>query len=125
MLESKATLRVSSDVLSLSELSNVLGTHGKGFSKGDCFLKGKRQRNHTQWSLTSNKSEQKPLEIQILGLLDFLSGKDLSEIQSDIEVDLFCMLSSDNGQGSFSFSPELSARIGALGLSITFDFYSD
>ena len=44
MLECKATLRVKSEILTLPEISNVLGEPTKGFTRGQEFGKAKRKR---------------------------------------------------------------------------------
>ena len=124
MFECKATLRVKSEVLSLMEISNVLGEPTKGFTKGQEFGKSKKLRPHTQWTLVTDE-DGFPIQACINKLLGFYLAQDLSTIESKIDVDIFCMLSSDNGQGSFTLDNTIYKKLLDAGISITFDFYSD
>jgi hypothetical protein len=125
MLECKATLRFKSESLSLNEISNVLGEPTKGFSIGQEFGKAKRKRPHSQWELITVEDESSFMQGYINELLEFYLEKDLSRIKAKCDVDIFCMLSSDNGQGSFTLNNEIYDKLVDAGLSITFDFYSD
>lgn len=125
MLECKATLRVKSDNLTLTEISNVLGEPTKGFTKGQEFGKAQRKRPHTQWILVTDENNDSSMQNHVIKLLEFFLEKDLSSIEADCEIDIFCMLSSDNGQGSFTFDKKIYEKLMNTGLSITFDFYSD
>lgn len=124
MLDCKATLRVKSETLVLKELVNVLGEPTQGFSKGQEFGKAKKIRPHTQWSLVSeiNNSD---MQACILKILDFYNEIDLNSIKRACDIDILCMVSSDNGQGSFVLEARIYQKLLDAGLNITFDFYSD
>lgn len=124
MLECKATLRVKSESLSLIEISNVLGEATKGFTKGQEFGKADRLRQHTQWTLVADDGDCS-MQACINKILEFYLAKDLRSIESECDVDIFCMLSSDNGQGSFTLDTAIYKKLMDAGLSIIFDFYSD
>lgn len=125
MLDCKATLRVKSEVLTLADISSVLGKPTKGFTKGQEYGAAKKLREHTQWSLVVGEDDNLSLQECILKVIDFASDKRLETLKGSCEVDIFCMLSSDNGQGSFTFDASIYERLVSAGLSITFDFYSD
>lgn len=125
MLECKATLRVKSDCLSLEEISGVLGKPTKGFSKGQEFGKAKKRRSHSQWMLTSN-DDSCSLQGAIEELLHFYLESSLSaDVKVNTTIDIFCMVSSDNGQGSFTLDSNLYEMLSKAGLNITFDFYAE
>lgn len=125
MLDSYATLRVASDTLSLKDINDLLGEPSDGFSKGDEYGNAKRLRNHTQWNLTLGKDKNSSLQSDILEILEFLSHKETDDLFEECSVDIFCMLSSDNGQGSFTLDQNVCDKLSKLKLPITFDFYSD
>jgi hypothetical protein len=124
MLECKATLRVKSESLSLIEISNVLGEPTEGFTKGQKFGKADRLRPHTQWTLVSDEGNTS-MQACINKVLEVYLAKDLRSIESECDVDIFCMLSSDNGQGSFTLDTAIYKKLMDAELRITFDFYSD
>lgn len=124
MLECKATLRIMSDSLSLEEISKVMGPASKGFSKGQEFGKAKRLRPHTQWNLEIDLGDSNMQEC-IIKALNFYKAKHFDEISSVCDIDIFCMVSSDNGQGSFTLDSNVYQKMNDAGLNITFDFYSD
>ena len=72
-----------------------------------------------------DENNDSSMQSHVIKLLEFFLEKDLSSIESDCKVDIFCMLSSDNGQGSFTFDKKIYEKLMNAGLSITFDFYSD
>ncbi|WP_105181513.1 hypothetical protein [Pseudoalteromonas sp. T1lg21] len=125
MLECKASLRVKSDSLSLEEIIKDLGEPTKGFSIGQEFGKAKKKRPYTQWTLTI-EDESSLMQESIDQLLCFYLERDLStNIKAKTTIDIFCMVSSDNGQGSFTLDSNLYGKLLKAGLTITFDFYSD
>ncbi|MBB1327389.1 DUF4279 domain-containing protein [Pseudoalteromonas sp. SR45-1] len=124
MLECKASLRVKSDSLSLEEIVYNLGEPTKGFSKGQEFGKVKKKRPHTQWMLTTD--EESSMQEAIDQLLCFYLERSInSDLKAKASIDIFCMISSDNGQGSFTIDSSLYEKLLKAGLKITFDFYSD
>lgn len=125
MFECKATLRVKSDVLSLADICVSLGKPASGFSKGQEYGKAKRLRKHTQWSFVVGEQENLSMQQCLLKICDFWERHDIRSIVDKIHIDVFCMLSSDNGQGSFSLEPTVLQRLLNTGLIVTFDFYSD
>jgi len=125
VLNCKATLRVKSEQLNLEDISDVLGPPTSGFSKGDEYGKAKQLRKHTQWSFVACGEDNSPLQQHILTLLNFLSEKEIASIRQKCDVDIFCMLSSNNGQGSFTIDRTIYEKLLTAGLPITFDFYAD
>lgn len=124
MLDCKATLRVKSETLPLKEITNILGEPTQGFSKGQAFGRANRLRSHTQWNLEIN-FDSSDMQRCIVKILDFYNEKDLISILPACDIDIFCMVSSDNGQGSFVLEAGIYQKLLDAGLNVIFDFYSD
>ncbi|WP_160182259.1 DUF4279 domain-containing protein [Paraglaciecola mesophila] len=108
----------------LEKIINILGEPTNGFSKGQEFGKSKKLRPHTQWNLEIDFGNSN-MQACINEILGFYNANDLSVINSECEADIFCMASSDNGQGSFTLDAEIYQKLVEARLNITFDFYSD
>lgn len=118
-------LRITSNSLELEEINVCLGKPTKGYSKGESFGKRNNLREHTQWVLSSNLSDSCPLGEHIDNLVEHYKSSEYMRILSEIEIDLFCMLSSDNGQGGLLLSNKTLRNVAEQGISIVFDLYLD
>lgn len=127
MLDTKVTLRVFSNCIDLLAMKEILGEPSKGYSKGDVFSKGNKARENSYWSLESSLSPSEKFESHVTEILNYFESKDdvFSRIKNECEVDLFCMLSSNNGQGGFSLPVSLSDKLSKQRLDIVFDIYSE
>jgi len=127
MLDFKATLRISSDKLTLEEIKLFFGEPTKGFSIGDDYSKGKCKRKFTLWSLESSKSSSDSLESHLENILNYLDAKklDIPILEGDYEADIFCMLSSDNGQGGATLSASMMEKISSYNLKLVLDVYAE
>jgi len=125
MLEIKVTLRISSTKYALQYFQQILGEPTTGFSIGDEFLSGKRQREFTLWALESSNLPSDDFDTHLAEILNFLDAKylDISKLFSDYEMDLFCMFSSDNGQGGAVLSANTMKKISSYNLNLVFDVY--
>ena len=80
------------------------------------------------WMLESTLPETSSLEEQIASVTKFLeqSRDGLSSIQDRVlGVDMFCLFSTNDGQGSIELSASLLRRLGNLGVDLVIDVYSD
>ncbi|UZJ45954.1 DUF4279 domain-containing protein [Marinimicrobium sp. C6131] len=127
MLELKATLRISSKELTLGELKKVLGDPTSGFSMGETFSRGAKKREFSYWAWELDPEIKVSLESHIRKILKILDAKQeqLSTIKNKVDVDIFCRLSSDNGQGGAVFSSNLVKLIEPHGIDVIFDLYMD
>lgn len=125
MLEFKATLRISSTKYTLEQLRSLLGDPTKGFSLGDAYSNGRKKRTHTYWALESSCSSEAQLERHLNELLDYIAAKSMqfSNIKKECDMDIFCMLSSDNGQGGATLPSETMKRLSDQALNLVFDIY--
>lgn len=128
-LDFRATLRVFSKVHTLAELSKLIGEPSGGFSIDDGFSKGKRKRDHTFWSIDSSHIDPKSeFSVHLKEILNFYdSNKDgLSKLKGDgCTINVFCLFSSNNGQGGATLPAEIMLRLSQLNLDLVFDVYAD
>lgn len=112
----------------LEFLTDKLGKPSKGFSQGDQYSSGGRirQREHTYWSFHSHNSDASSFDNQLTGVMKFMDENSdaLSVLKSDCEIDIFCMLSSDNGQGGAALSADLLKRLSKYSVDVVFDMYA-
>jgi hypothetical protein len=79
------------------------------------------------WSLTTRNDPSLDVRHHIELLLDRVepSAKTLATLRSEgIRQDIFCYWATNNGQGGPELDASQMCRLGALGLAISFDFYS-
>jgi hypothetical protein len=123
MLEFKVTLRVTSRIYTLQELKEVLGESTSGFTIGDYYSNGKQQREFTLWALESSKSPSSDFESHLGEILTYLKNRYsyMSTLRDNCEMDLFCLFSSDNGQGGAEISASTMKVISSYNLNLVFD----
>lgn len=125
MIKSKVSFRISSETLSLEEISQHLGPSCKGFSLGDPWRGGK-VRERTMWIKEICNDDEVKLESQVNLLASYLQKREklIREISSSCEFDIFIMIQSDNGQGGAFFSPDIMKIVSGFNASITLDIYT-
>jgi hypothetical protein len=123
MLKIKATLRVFSKELTLEQLTQKLGEPTTGYSIGDEYARGKRIRKMSFWATRSSCSTDTTLECHIRQMLTFLDSKTqaFNTIKAKCEIDIFCLFSSDNGQGSALFTSKLAKLLWDHDIDVTLD----
>ncbi len=127
MLELKVTLRISSKEHTLLDLERILGKPSNGYSKGDIYSRNKIKREQSLWALESSSLPNADFESHLNEIIDFLDNKKkkLSDLRGKCELDIFCMLSSDNGQGGAVLSSQVMKKISQYRLDIILDVYAE
>ena len=131
MLKVKASIRIYTKGLSLSEVSSRLGTlEDFGYSEGDVIGKNPSSvYSETMWGKNSSCSMEHEIDTHLNELLDWLDTKkhEFHELTSktNIKSDLFLFLASENGQGGGGISSKIINRISSFDLDIVFDIYMD
>ncbi len=78
------------------------------------------------WLLESPLSEEAELDQHIEWIVDVMQAK-AAELQSlratGFEIDVFCMFSSQSGQGSAELSARLLGRLAVTGVDLIIDLY--
>jgi hypothetical protein len=78
------------------------------------------------WLLESPLSEETELDQHIEWMVDLMEAK-AAELQSvratGFELDIFCMFSSQSGQGSAVLSAKLLGRLAVTGVELIIDLY--
>lgn len=123
MLRAKATLRVFSSDMSLEDLNSILGVCTDGYSKGTNWRRGK-VREDSLWMYSPNNTNRE-LEDLLGEIFDKLDGswRRLVERSGEVSIDVFALIDSDNGQGSFSLSSGIMRRAAQKDIGIVFDVY--
>lgn len=126
MLDITLTLRVVSDSYSLHDLEKLLGKPTKGYSKGDIYSNGSKIRQKSYWALQSSLKPKDKFDAHFFELISFIEKNQeaFSVVKNESEVDLFCMLTAENGQGGLVISCELAKKVCLHSLNIVFDVYS-
>lgn len=129
-LDIKATLRVFSKKHTLLELNSIIGDSSNGFSLGDDFSKGTKRREHTCWSFKSSSvCSSKNFDDHLVEVLNYceIHKNEISKLRKDhgCIVNVFCMFSSDNGQGGGILSANVMEKLSKLNLDLIFDVYAE
>jgi Domain of unknown function (DUF4279) len=128
--ETYASLRVAGDALDPDEVSRVLGIQPSlTRRKGEPHGRSGAINSTGVWILSSEGAVQsKRLEVHLRYLLERIEGRapDLQRYvrQRGLELDVPCFWMSATGQGGPVLSADLLRDLGALGVSLSFGFYS-
>lgn len=128
MLRSRAKLRIGSEEVSLDQLSNIIGIEPDfGHSLGDAVSSRSagNTRRQTLLGIKSKSDESVPVEEQLRVMLEAFEAIKPKLEASGVEwqADLFCSVSSDNGQCSLEIDPSLGKALGDVNLKVIFDVY--
>lgn len=125
-----ASLRISTEELSLDFISSALQ-----ISPSAQYLKGEHRSKlnpkssifeESLWIYHSSLPKTAELHEHIEALLDLLESRRvmLESIRSRVTLmDIFCMFSSENGQGSMELDPLLLRRLVSQKISLILDLY--
>ena len=126
---SSASLRISSEIITLKEICEILNTNASSsFAKGT-RLNAKNPnsllRPENLWILNSNLNDLLPLEKHIEELINFLEEKseNLKELIGKCGFEMFCGFSSTSGQGGVLLSANLLKRITVFPIDVVLDLY--
>ena len=124
MIEIRATLRVFSKSLPLSILTELLGPPSTGVSIGEA-VGGRKPREQTLWAWDSTRARADTLDAHLSELLDLLTSKQerLAEVRDQCTIDLFCMLSTPDGQGGAQVSASNMSRMVDCEAKLVLDVY--
>jgi hypothetical protein len=126
-----ATLRITTAEVDLMFITSALGIDPtrerlKGSPKSRLHPSPANVFEESMWILESGLDSGDSLANHISILVERLKGRsvELNNIRDRISgIDLFCMFSSENGQGSMELPAELIKRIADLGIDVTIDLY--
>ena len=124
---SRATFRAWSDHVPPESIADALGVRPTQLHrKGDPVSKrSKALRTKHCILIESSLPTSQPLEDHLVALCDVLEpvASELAAMNARCEYDIFCGFGSGNGQGGFTLSPKLLARLAALPIELVVDLY--
>jgi hypothetical protein len=123
----RVSLRFFGDELPLEQVGSILSLEPSVAGPKDDVRRGQYRFQQTAWVHRFTTDTTESFETQLSRLVPHLEAVEQGLrsllLLPDVRGDVFLGFSSGNGQGGCSFSPDLLARIGALGLSLTLDLY--
>ncbi|HQO58998.1 MAG TPA: DUF4279 domain-containing protein [Candidatus Omnitrophota bacterium] len=125
---SSAAFVAISDSLSPDMIERIIGwppTRSHKIGDPISSRSGATLRKQHYYSIQSMSDSTEPMEKHIDEIITPLEQKleNLKRLQGNADLCLFCGFSSGNGQGGFSLSPEMLARLSRLGLELVLDLY--
>ena len=124
-----ASLRISSNIISVEEITNIIGLSPTRFHiKGELMSKRnpKSQKHGSNlWILDSGLPDSNDIEKHLNKLGSLIESK-LSELQSledKCEIDISCGTTFKSGQNTLLLSSEILKKISLLPLDLVFDVY--
>lgn len=125
----RGTIRITSTVMTTSEITRVLG-----LQPTDVFEKGSSAktrnpkpaiRSVSAWLLESGLRSTVPIETHILTLLKQLAGRtaELNVLSRNCYIDMILGFASENGQGGFTIEHDVLAQLSELPISLSLDLY--
>ena len=124
-----ACLRICSKTMNVTEITNTLATvptkaHDKGTPFSSRAAKS-RLRQESLWLLESSLDRLEPLDAHLEKLAVFIEEKaaQLKNLISECNIDIFCGVFSESGQGGFVLDSVLLKKISLLPIDIVFDIY--
>jgi len=125
-----ANLRISSDIVSATDISTILETNpDKSSEKGDLISSRTPKpayRKHAIWILESGVNETEPLNKHLLAIARFLDDKkkQLPSL-SNCHIDIFCGLFANSEQIGFSVDRHVIQALSKFPVDIVIDAYAD
>lgn len=123
-----ATLRIYREGGTVHEVSTRLGVApSDAHDAGGPRPRGATPWPHMMWSLSSGETDARPLGEHLRVLLDQVDSvaDAIRDLANDgYEMDWFCFLDVDGGQGGDALEPALVQRLAALPIALSFDICS-
>lgn len=124
-----ASLRIQHESLPARAVTERLGiAPSASFEVGDPFLRGTQARTHSSWSLDSSRSKEgDDLEGHLRELLDRLlplRGHLADLAAQGYEMDWWCFIGEEDGQGGVALSEALLRDLAVLPVSLSLDIYA-
>ena len=124
---SQVSLRIHSSILSCDIITKALGVEPtKCLDKGAKIHRNNAKiRERSMWILESQLPEEETLDKHIDKLLIRIDkmGDRFSSLLEQVDCDLFCFFSTENGQGSIGLDKLLLQKLAKYPLDIIIDLY--
>jgi hypothetical protein len=126
-VNSRCTLRISSETVPLAAIVSAMNAEPtRGYEASDPIGRtDPRPRGRALACFESSLPRAAPLHEHIEELVEVVRARAgaIAALRETCDIDLFCMVSSENGQGSCILEPALMADLGTVGLPLCLDPY--
>lgn len=122
-----ASLRLVGGSVDPSAITAVLGIEPTfQIGVGEVFPKGSRPRTEGIWAIsTKGRLHSSDLQDHVEALLDMLMPDFMQHVPTGCRCEIQCTWFSATGHGGPSLPAHVLTRLGAFGIDLDFDFYSD
>ncbi|MEZ5933160.1 MAG: DUF4279 domain-containing protein [Alphaproteobacteria bacterium] len=130
IVKSSATLRITSDSMSASDITEILGAAPESsFERGDLVSARSAKpsyRKSAMWSWSGAIADIQPLGEHLMAICDFLEErKDKLPVLADCKIDVFCGVFSDNEQIGFDIDHQVIGLLADYPVDVNFDAYGN
>jgi hypothetical protein len=126
-LRSRCTLRIRSEAVPLATIvATMNAAPTRGHDASDAVGRTHpRRRGDALACFESSLPGTAPLHEHIEELVELVRARAgaIASLRATCDIDLFCMVASENGQGSCILEPALMGELATLGLSLSLDLY--
>lgn len=126
-----ASLRISSNILSAVEITNIMGLSPTSFRiKGELMSKrNPKSQKHglNLWILDSGLPDCNDIEEHLKKLGSLIESKifELQSLEDKCEMDIFCGITLKGGQNTLLLTSEIIKKISLIPLDLVFDIYTN
>lgn len=126
-----ASLRISSNILSAVEITNIIGLSPTSFRvKGELMSKrNPKSQKHglNLWILDSGLPDCNDIEEHLKKLGSLIESKifELQSLEDKCEMDIFCGITLKGGQNTLLLTSEIIKKISLIPLDLVFDIYTN
>ncbi len=128
--EAAVSLRISSRVLSVSDITRIVGASpSESFEKGALISSKSRvpkYREESGWFVASGLSPSAPIEDHLWKIAEFIDNHlpALQSLTSESDIGIYCNFTICSGQGGFVLTNEVLQKFLRLPLDMWIDLFS-
>lgn len=125
----KASLRISSKITKVEEITVALGIKPDFFVEKDFKAVPVNPKSYVHkfnmWGLESDIDSLEPLDAHLTRLIEFIESRltNIKKLIQTCEIDMFCGYFPNHYTGHLSLSPELLSRLTVIPIKIIIEMY--
>lgn len=128
--EAAVSLRISSGVLSVSDITQIVGVSpSESYEKGELISKRSRlpkYREESGWFIESGLSSSIPIEEHLQKIAEFIDDHlpALQSLTAECDIGIYCNFTICSGQGGFVLDNEVLHKLLRLPIDLWVDLFS-